>query len=337
MCRLLDDALADGAIGLSAGLLYVPGKFADAGEITALMRVVAARDRIYTTHLRSEGDRLLESLEETFDAARAANLKRIQISHFKTAGRANWGKIDAALELIENARAEGISVTVDRYPYLESMTQLSVILPGKWGDLDDITIQSKLRSGEECRALADALRAARAPEYWKSVRLVSTTGVHSADGGKILAELSDDPATLVVELLAHDCAGTTAAFAGMCRENMERIVALDYCMPGSDANAFPADESLGRAHWRAFGAITRFIRMRLDATGNIAAAVRRATGLPAETFQLADAGSIAAGKSADLVAFDPDEIDGASGPAFPHRPAKGIFFTLKRGEFVYRA
>ncbi|MCQ2352288.1 MAG: amidohydrolase family protein [Victivallaceae bacterium] len=336
MCALLDAQLKQGAVGLSAGLLYVPGIFATTGELVELMRVVSRHDKIFTTHLRSEGKTLLESLEETLAAARAAGLKRIQISHFKTAGRDNWGKLDAAIALIEKARAENIRVTVDRYPYTESMTQLSVVLPGKWDALPDRTIQQKLQNDEECRQLAADLRAARAPGYWQGVRLVSTTGNHRADSGKFLAGISADPAMLVVELLRHDAPGTTAAFSGMSRENLERILDLDYCMPGSDGNALPVSGDPNGTHPRAFGAIARFLRLRLDRTGDIARSVYRATGLPAQTFQL-DAGKIAVGAAADLVAFDPETINSFADFTNPCRIADGILFTIHQGGIVYQA
>lgn len=112
MKTLLDAELAAGAAGLSSGLLYVPGKFAPPGEIVELMRVAARRDRLYATHLRSEGNELLEALGETIDCAREAGLRRLHISHFKTAGAANWEKLDAALELLEEAQKGGIAVTV---------------------------------------------------------------------------------------------------------------------------------------------------------------------------------------------------------------------------------
>ncbi|MBQ6353276.1 MAG: amidohydrolase family protein, partial [Lentisphaeria bacterium] len=125
MEQLLAAALDAGAKGLSTGLLYVPGKFADRHELVRLLRVVAAHGGVYATHLRSEGNTLLEALAETLECAREAGVAKVQISHFKTAGRANWSKLGSAIRLIEDARRSGVAVTVDRYPYVESMTQLS--------------------------------------------------------------------------------------------------------------------------------------------------------------------------------------------------------------------
>jgi len=341
METLLDRELTAGALGLSTGLLYVPGKFATPGELVTLLRVVAKHGKIYATHLRSEGNELVEALDETIECVRAAGLKRLHISHFKTAGAANWHKLDAALERLEAARRDGIKVTVDRYPYTESMTQLSVVLPGKAGDLDDSSLTRLLANAEERRRVTLELAASRAPEYWKTVRLVSTQapGFQQA-AGKSIAVLAEerklDPAEVVMELLSADASGTAAAFRGMSEENMRRIIALPFCMMGSDENARPLDDSIGRGHPRAFGSAARFLRLRLDASAPIESAVRQLTGLAAETFGLENRGRIAPGLAADFAAFDPDEIDGTTDYANPHTPASGILFTVRAGDFTFR-
>lgn len=338
MEKLLDEALDAGARGLSTGLLYVPGKFADADEITRLLKVVAAHDGVYATHLRSEGNGLLEALAETLECARAAGVKKVQISHFKTAGQANWSKLSGALRLLEDARAAGIAVSVDRYPYLESMTQLSVILPPPWDDMDDMTIEKRLGSPETRRLLADELRNSRPPEYWKQVRLAASSAPEwHGKCGAMLTEFGDDPARTAVEIIAAGAASACGAFRGMYRENLERIMALDFCMPGSDGNALPSDGSLGTGHPRAFGAVAKFIRLRLDAGAPVGEAVRRATALPAKVFALADRGRVAPGYAADLVLFDPDTVDGRADFSSPTAPAAGIAATLCAGRTVFRS
>jgi len=338
MERLLDRELAAGAPGLSTGLLYVPGKFADRNELVRLLKVVAARDGVYATHLRSEGDRLLESLAETLEYVRLAGVKRVQISHFKTAGKDNWSKLSPALKLMEDARTDGIAVTVDRYPYTESMTQLSVILPPPWDDMDDVEIQKMLRDPDTRARLTAELRQSRAPEYWERVRLASSAAPEwKGKCGRPIAELGGDPAATVIGILAADTASACGAFRGMSETNLDRILALDFCMPGSDGNALPADGSFGASHPRAFGAVAKFIRRRLDASGTIGDAVRRATSLPAGVFKLADRGTIVPGYAADLVLFDPDTIDSAADFSSPRRPASGIAMTVRGGETVFRA
>lgn len=336
MKRLLALALSAGSPGLSTGLLYVPGKFAPDEEIVELMKVLARHEAVYTTHLASEGDGLLEALDRTFAMARSAGLKKVQISHFKTAGAANWGKLDEALERIRQAEAAGIRVTVDRYPYTESMTQLSVILPGAWGDMDDISLMKRLASPEDRIGLAAALRQARSADYWKTVRLVSTGAAAGRGGlGRRLSELSEDPASFVVELLAEDAAGTCAAFSGMSPENLDRIMALDFCMPGSDGNALSRDCRV-KTHPRAFGTVPRFLRRLLEKNVPPGEVVRRACGLPAETFGLADRGLLVPGRRADLVLFDPGELEDTADFSSPASPARGIGLTMVSGKIVYR-
>jgi len=338
MKELLLRSLSAGSPGMSTGLLYVPGKFATDGEIIELMKVLAATGKIYASHLRSEGDQLLESLENTLFCARQAGLKKLQISHFKTALPQNWHKLSAAIEMILQARSEGMEVTVDRYPYTESMTQLSVILPGDWGDMDDISIKKKLQSQEERLELVKLLEQEKTADYWKRVRLASTgADKYRQYCGKLLCEISEFPAETVVELLAADAPGTCGAFSGMSSENLDRILQLDFCMPGSDGNALPGDYSAGRAHPRAFGTLPRFMRKLLDLNIPLGEAVRRATGLPSRTFGLADRGLLEAGKRADLTLWDPDELTDTADFASPHSPARGIIFTMCSGNIVYRA
>ena len=128
MCRLLEQSFDAGARGLSTGLLYTPGCFSEPGEVQELARVAARRGGIYTTHMRSEGSRLLESLDETLDLGRTTGV-RLQVSHLKTSGRAHWGKLDAALDRLRSARAAGLDVAADRYPYTAASTDLDVLLP----------------------------------------------------------------------------------------------------------------------------------------------------------------------------------------------------------------
>ncbi len=342
MERLLETSLRQGAAGLSTGLLYVPGEFASDEEIVRLMRIVQRGGKLYATHLRSEGNQLIESLESTLESARRSGLERIQVSHLKTAGAANWHKLDRALELFESARADGMKLFADRYPYTESMTQLSVILPGAWSELDDSALMRRLENPEEAARLERELDDARTPESWRTVRLIGTAAPafrhYAGMTFDRIAELErQPPAALAVRLLAADAPGSSAGFRGMSETNLARILALDFCMCGSDENARPADDSIGRGHPRAFGSFPRFLRMRLDAGEKIESAVRRVTGLPAEVFQLSRQGRIVPGSHADLAAFDPDEIDSAADFTAPHTPAAGILLTAIGGEIVYRA
>ena len=332
MCSKLEEMFRQGALGLSLGLLYVPGKFAQPDELQSLFKTVAKHDKIVTCHLRSEGKKLLESLEEMILLALQVNLKRLHISHFKTAGKDNFSKLDSAFELMEYARSRGVAVTFDRYPYTRSMTQLSLVLPDEWSDIDDVTITKKLQDNETCRKVTAELAELRDDNYWKSVILVnSTLGKYRRFHGCTLDKLGDVPAECVVEILRHNSPGATAAFSGMSKENMMKIISSDFCMAGSDGTALPPDGSLGIDHPRSYGAVARFIRLLLDNGTAIEKAVRKCTGFAADTFQLNGRGYIRKDAPADIVIFDPDSIDGKSTFSDPCSPAEGIINVWKNG------
>ena len=327
MGRLLDDMLKQGAAGLSTGLLYVPGKFADTDEIIFLMKRLADAGKVYATHLRSEGNRLLESLEETIFCAKRSQLKRLQISHFKTSGKSNWHKLDEAFALLDEARNAGIDVNIDRYPYTRSMTQLSIVLPGEWEDLPDTVIQQKLADAQTAQKAEELLRESK--REWDKVLLIRTASAWGKSApGKSISALANQqclhPETLVIKLLQNDAPGTTAAFEGMSIDNLKRITARTFCCCGSDENARPPDDSIGRSHPRGFGSLPKFFKMRLEAGASIPDAVRQVTGLPASIFQLPQTGSLAVGNFADIVIFDPEELDGCDDFVHPHTPATGI-------------
>ena len=329
---LLSSSLAQGSPGLSLGLLYVPGKFYTCNELVQLFKTVARHKKIVACHLKSEGNKLIESLEEMINISLESGLKKFHISHFKTAGKNNFHKLTSAFDMIKSAAEDGVDITFDRYPYTLSMTQLSLVLPDAWSDVDDVTITEKLQDNEVCRQLIDELHQIRNDEYWKNVILVNTPlSSYNHCRGLSLDKLSCDPAASVIEILRYGSPAATAAFSGMSEKNMLEIITDPRCMAGSDGTALPPDGSFGYDHPRSYGAVCRFIRLLLDNNIPIAEAVRKTTGLPADTFSLPNAGYIRRGVAADITVFDPDEIDGTSTFSNPSSPAKGIKTVLKHG------
>ena len=336
MCKLLESSFAAGACGLSFGLLYTPGIFASQEEIAALMTVAARHGKICTAHLRSEGTELLESVSEMIELSLESGLKHFHVSHLKTAGQANFGKLDKLFELFEEAREQGLEITCDRYPNTESMTQLSVSLPGKWKELDDDTLKKQLSSPGEKALLCAALRESKEPSYWEMCRLVNTTHPrYTPFKGMKITCIPGDTVENVVELLSFDAVNCQAAFGVMSNENMKRIISRPFCVAGSDGNALPADGRFGSTHPRSFGAIARFMRLLLDMGISIEESVRKCTGKTAEIFQLEKLGRIAPGMRGDLVLFDPDSIDGRADFTAPETPAEGVILTVKNGEIIY--
>lgn len=332
MCALLEREFRAGAAGLSFGLLYSPGICASPGEIAALMKCAAVNSRICAAHLRSEGDELLESAAEMIELSLESGLKHFHFSHLKTAGNSNFGKLDKLLELFDEARSRGLEITCDRYPYTESMTQLSVSLPGAWKKMDDEALKKKLAFTEEKLRLMEELRQSKDFSYWERCRLVNTAHPRFAPfRGQMISAIPGDAVENVTELLAFDPVNCQASFGVMSEENMKRILALPFCVAGSDGNALPADGRFGHSHPRAFGAIARFMRFCLDMGLPIEECVSKVTGKSAAIFSLDDRGVIAPGKKGDLVLFDPDTIDCKADFLTPERCAEGIGPVISNG------
>jgi len=339
MIRQLEQALDEGAVGLSTGLAYAPGMFAPREEIHALAAAVARRGGIYTSHMRSEGSRLIEAIEETLEVGRATAV-RVQISHLKTSGPANWHKLDAAIGLIERARAEGIQVVADRYPYTASSTDLDILLP-PWaaaGTRDEILGRlqdSALR--ERIRAELESTHPARAD--WERV-VIGSTGRPQLRRftGRSIAEAAEAegvaPATMALALMIEDELRTQAFFHGMSEANMWRILALSWVMIGSDASLRSPKGPLGadHPHPRAYGTMPRFLRAALDGRSvPIAEAVRKMTSLPAQQFGLRDRGKICPGAAADIVVIDPRTVRDTADFAEPHRFPEGVETVIVNG------
>ncbi|MBR2963537.1 MAG: amidohydrolase family protein [Lentisphaeria bacterium] len=333
-CAALDKMLAAGCPGLSSGLLYAPGRTVPPSDLLRLAAVLKPADAVYTTHLRSEGARLIESLEEAVAFASAGS-GRLHVSHFKTAGEANWDKLDAALALLEKARERGLRITADRYPYTYSQTSLSVILPPSYDSMRDREIQEKLSADPaECERLIAELAESR------RVKRAILTAVSKPEFlpycGLTLEDCAiragmPSAAAFAVTVLRDDGARAMAAFGGMSPDNLRRILAESWVCCGTDENARPQDESLGRGHPRSFGAFPLFLKLTAELVG-LPEAVRRVTSFPASLFRLKDRGLIKPGCFADLTVFDPAKLDCKADFAHPHTPAEGIIRVYVNGE-----
>ncbi|MFH1476608.1 MAG: D-aminoacylase [Verrucomicrobiota bacterium] len=335
MARLLEQGLNEGARGFSTGLIYPPGLFAEAGEIADLAHMTARYDGIYTTHMRSEGENLLEAIEETLAIARQTGV-RLEISHLKTSGRGNWSKADAALELIRRARAAGVDVAADRYPYTAGGTDLDVILPdwAQAGGRD--AVLRRLRDPGERARLRQEMTASRLADDWKGVVIGSTAEVSFR--GKSLPDIAQalgvDAIEAALRLMESDELKTSAFFFGMSEDNMWKILAEPFVMLGSDASLRSLQGPLSRdfPHPRAYGAFPKFLRAALDGkTVALSEAIRKMTSLPADHFRLKGRGRVAAGAYADLVVFDPNTVADRATFAVPHALARGIDFVMVNG------
>ena len=342
MQRMLEQALDEGGSGLSTGLIYEPGRHAQPEEVLALARTAAARGGLYATHMRSEGARLLEALDEVLALGRATGM-RVQISHLKTSGRENWSKLDAALTRIESARQAGLAVHADRYPYLASGTDLDVVLPEWAGSGGREAILARFEDPAVHMRLAAELEASRPAAAWDGVMVGGTVHpeLHACRGRTVAAIARERGASCgetVLWILRRDALRTSAFFFGMCEANMRRIYAQPWVMVGSDASIRAPQGPLGadHPHPRAYGTFPRFLRLAQDEKlMSLAEAIRRLTSLPAAAFGLNDRGQIAVGMSADLALFDPDALRDLATYAQPHAFAAGVRQVWVNGDCCY--
>jgi N-acyl-D-amino-acid deacylase len=338
MCGLLDESLDQGGRGFSTGLVYAPGMFAGKDELVALARVAGRHGGIYTSHIRSEGARLIEALEEAIAIGREGGVS-VQVSHLKTSGRANWPLIDSALDTIRKARAQGLDVMADRYPYLSSCTDLDVMFPDWVAEGGREATLKRLRDPATRARLRAELLKLKGEDYWPTVTVASISHPgNAAFQGRPLPEvaaaLKMHPVDAILHLTETDELRTSAFFHGMCEPNMLRILAEPYVMIGTDASlrAPTGPLSLDFPHPRAYGAFSRFLRMALDGkTVSLPDAIRKMTSLPAGRFGLKGRGTLAKGMKADVAVFNPAAVAEKTDCSNPHRLSEGLCHLVVNG------
>ncbi len=340
MKQMLDISIQEGGIGLSTGLIYPPGIYSSIDELTALSEVLKPYNLIYTSHMRSEGTALLESVQEVISISRAAGI-RAHISHIKTAGQQNWHKSDAAIALIMAAREEGMEISCDRYPYIASSTDLDSLLPSwafEGGNEEEL---QRLRSEEmRIKMRQELLEQTKDRTYWERVIISSVVSPAKAwMEGMTIAEISKrlgcDEIEAVFIVLLEEKLRVSAIFLSMSEENLRKYLSLPFCAIGSDSSArcFDGPTRLGKPHPRTFGTFPRFFGkyVRDEGLMSLTEAVYRATMLPATIFGLKGRGQIKEGFSADIVIFDPDTISDRATFEDPFLKPAGISYVLVNG------
>lgn len=340
MKELLRVGLEAGAFGLSSGLEYTPGSFAQTPEIVELCRLVAGAGGIYATHMRDEGDNLEAALEEALEVGRSSRVK-LQISHFKTAYRRNWTKLGHALSLIEKARQEGIEVAIDRYPYIAGSTGLSFFFPlwAREGGTDAF-LQRLKDPNLEAQLRAHLKRQEEKLGSWSQVMISSVSrdqnrwlqGMTIADAAM---KRGMDDFSFIRDLLINENGQVGMISFMMSEENLKQILSLPYTSIGCDGVTYSPEGILGKTkpHPRSYGSFPRFLGkyVREEKVCSLAEAIRRITSLPASRLGLRDRGIIAPGYKADLVLFDPDRIRDRATWETPHTFAEGIVGVIVNG------
>jgi N-acyl-D-amino-acid deacylase len=338
-------AMDEGAVGLSTGLIYAPGMFADTDEVVRLARVAGEAGGFYASHIRGEGDTLLEAIAEAIEIGRRAQVA-VQISHLKAAGRANWPKMARAIDLIETARAEGLDVTADMYPYPAGSTSLATLLPAwaRVGSRDallarlaDPTERARIREALEGRGLArDA--------EWDGIVISGCPATPEHEGRTVAAIAADrgvTPSQAVVEILREAQGEADMILFMMSEENVALGLRCPWVMIGSDGEgrAATGPYATGKPHPRNYGTCPRFLGryVREERIVSLEEAIRRMTSLPARKLGLRDRGLLQPGHLADVVVFDPATIADTATFADPHRYPDGIRWVLVNGQPVIAA
>ncbi len=341
MKRHLCDALRTGAKGLSTGLIYPPGIYSVTSELTSLAGILPL-PCVYASHMRSEGDALIESILEMLEIGRGAGGVPVHISHLKTAGERNWWKIDDALRLIETARTAGVKITCDRYPYIAAGTDLDTILPS-WvyeGGVEEELVRLK---DPETAAPIKADLSLKDDNYWKGIYISSVANPENRwmEGENIFDVASKSGQNVVdalLGLLIHERARTGAIFFSMSEDNLRRFLSLPYLMIGSDSSvrSFSGPTCYGKPHPRGFGTFPRFIGRYIRDKGlvTLEEAIRRTTALPAATFGLTDRGIIREGAYADIVIFDYERIIDTATFREPFSRPEGIDYVFVNGNMA---
>ena len=352
MRDLVDGAMRDGALGLASALIYTPATFATTDELASLAEVAAARGGMYVSHLRSEGDRLLEAVDELIEIARRSR-GRAEIYHLKQAGRTNWDKLDAVIERVEAARAAGLGITADMYTYDAAATGLDASLPPWVQEGGHQRLVARLREPAVRARLAVEMRApgvgwenmlvlAGTPagllfSSFKNDALKRYTGRTLAD---VAAERGTPPEETIMDLVVEDDSRVGVIYFLMSPDNVRRQVALPWLSFASDSASVSSEGVFLRSnpHPRAYGTFARLLGRYVRDEGVIPLeeAVRRLTSLPAENLRLADRGRLAPGFAADVVVFDPERIADHATYEQPHRYATGVRHVVVNGVPVLR-
>jgi N-acyl-D-amino-acid deacylase len=345
MLTMVRDAIASGACGASSGLEYTPGAFASRAELAALCAPLAAARLPYATHMRNEDDRLLDAIDESIDVARQARCP-LQISHLKTQGPRNWGKLDEVFRRIDTARRGGMDIMFDRYPYIAYQTGLTNLFPVWSRDggtaaffrrLDDTSTSDRIRR--------EALAKVELIGGWDNVLIsgVGRGGDTTAEGkrlGAFAQSKGSDPYDATVALLRSSNGSVGMVGFAMSEHNLERILAHPLGMVCSDGGAFAIDGASrrGSPHPRGLGTfprvLGRYVRERKALT--LEQAVRKMSALPASRIRLGDRGRIAPKLAADIVVFDPATVTDKATFEDPFQYPEGIHVVIVNGVVAFR-
>jgi N-acyl-D-amino-acid deacylase len=341
MEAIVDQAMKDGAVGFSTGLIYIPGTYSKTEEVVRLAKVASAYHGVYASHMRDEGDSVTQAIEEALHIGREAGMP-VEISHFKLSGQQNWGRSKETIPMIKKAREEGLDVTIDQYPYTASSTSLSTLLPD-WvlADGQD-SIRARLARPDTRKQVTDYMLKRLKKRKLKHFSYpVVASFRDTAYNGKSIEEVNllkgkkhnaREEAGTIIEMMEQGGAGMV--FHGMGDEDVKAIMRYPFNMFASDASIRIFGS--GNPHPRGYGTNARVLSkyVREEKVITLEEAIRRMTSLPAQKFQLRDRGLLREGYAADIVIFDEQKVQDLSTYDKPHQYSTGFQYVLVNGQLT---
>jgi N-acyl-D-amino-acid deacylase len=348
MKKMLRTSLEQGSVGLSTGLEYAPGSYADTTELIELCKVVSEMNGIYATHIRNEDATVMGAIEEALTISKEANVP-VQISHLKACYKANWYKEETMLEYLQNASKAGMAVTADRYPYNAYSTGLSSFLPlwSRQGTNDEIL--SRLQDSTQIPAITlYAESRGAAIGGWDRVLIASCASDNGKQWqGKTIQQCADSigrpPFEFVRNILVQERMRVNIIGFAMLEENLKKVLSSPLVMIGSDGSSIAPYGVLGESkpHPRSYGTFARVLGKycREEKLFDLATAVKKMTSMPAATLNIKKRGVLAKNNFADITIFNPKTVADRATYIDPHQYAAGIEYvivngvlTIKKGE-----
>ena len=342
MESLVEKAMRDGAVGLSTGLIYIPGTYSKTPEIIGLAKKAAEFGGVYASHMRDEGDSVTQAIEEALTIGRATGIP-VQLSHFKLSGQQNWGRSKTTLAMVEKARQEGLDVTIDQYPYTASSTSINTLIPDELLADGQDSIKARLARPEVRKQVTTSIQKRLKKRGLKhlSYAVVASFGPDTTYNGKSIEQINvmlgnkhrvKEEAAVVMDIVSRG--GASAVFHGMGEEDVTRIMKYPFNMIASDAGI--REFNAGVPHPRGYGTNARVLGryVREKNILSLEEAIRRMTSLPAQKFQLKDRGLLKSGYAADVVIFDPQQIIDLSTFEKPHAYSTGMYYVIVNGQIT---
>ena len=342
MDSIVHRAMQEGALGMSTGLIYIPGSYTPTEEIVRLAKIVSSYGGIYATHMRNEGDSVVAAINEAIHIGREAGIP-VEISHFKVSGQQNWGRSKETLALVEAARREGLDVTIDQYPYTASSTSMSTLFPD-WALADgQDSINARLANPMLRDSIKNSMKkslARRMLKHW-SYAVVAYYSTDTTYNGKSIEEINkwlkrpnttDAEAELICLMMEKGGAGMV--FHGMSEKDVKYFMKYPFNMFASDASIRIFGR--GAPHPRGYGTNARVLGryVREQMVMPLEEAIRRMTSLPAQRFGLNDRGLLREGMAADIVVFDENTVTDQSTFDKPHQYSTGFDYVLVNGKIT---